>query len=241
MKINILTLFPEMFSGFLGNSIIKRAIESLKIEINTVNIRDYTKDKHKTADDYPYGGGAGMVLKVEPILEALNSIDKGFVIYTSPQGKTLNQNLSKYLSEKEIITIIAGHYEGIDERVVESSVDMEISIGDYVLTGGELASMVIIDSVVRLVNGVLGNKDSYIDDSFYNGLLDYPQYTRPENHNEMKVPEVLLSGNHENIRKWRLRQSIERTYKKRPDLLLERKLSKEEEKILDDIKKGELK
>lgn len=241
MKINILTLFPEMFSGFLGNSIIKRAIESLKIEINIVNIRDYTKDKHKTADDYPYGGGAGMVLKVEPILEALNSIDKGFVIYTSPQGKTLNQNLSKYLSEKEIITIIAGHYEGIDERVVESSVDMEISIGDYVLTGGELASMVIIDSVVRLVNGVLGNKDSYIDDSFYNGLLDYPQYTRPENHNEMKVPEVLLSGNHENIRKWRLRQSIERTYKKRPDLLLERKLSKEEEKILDDIKKGELK
>ena len=238
MKINILTLFPEMFSGFKSESIIKRAINSGALEINIIDIRDYTFDKHNTADDTPFGGGAGMVLKAEPIFRALENT-KGKVIYTSPQGVTLNQKLSNELSGEDEITIIAGHYEGIDERVIEEKVDLEISIGDFVLTGGELPAMVIADSIARLLPGVI-RKDSYEQDSFYNGLLDHPHYTRPAEFDGLKVPDVLLSGHHKNIELWRKKESLKRTYERRPDLLKDRELSKEEKKMLEEIKKREV-
>jgi len=233
MKINILTLFPAMFAGFKSESIIKRAINSGSLEINIIDIRDYTTDKHKTADDTPFGGGAGMVLKAEPIFRALENTD-GKVIYTSPQGVTLNQNLSNDLSSEEEITIIAGHYEGIDERVIEEKVDLEISIGDFVLTGGELPAMVIADSIARLLPGVI-KKDSYEQDSFYNGLLDHPHYTRPAEIEGLKVPETLLSGHHKNIELWRKKESLKRTYLRRPDLLEGREFTKEEKKLLKEI------
>ena len=235
MKINILTLFPGMFSGFTSESIIKRAINSGSLEINIVDIRDYTFDKHNTADDTPFGGGAGMVLKAEPILKALEGID-GKVIYTSPQGVRLNQKLSNELSVEKEITIIAGHYEGIDERVIDEKVDLEISIGDFVLTGGELPAMVIADSIARLLPGVI-KQDSYEQDSFYNGLLDHPHYTRPAKIGDLEVPEILLSGHHKNIELWRKKESLKRTYLRRPDLLENREFTKEEKKILDEIKK----
>ena len=233
MKINILTLFPAMFAGFKGESIIKRAINSGSLEINIIDIRDYTFDKHNTADDTPFGGGAGMVLKAEPIFRALENTS-GKVIYTSPQGVTLNQNLSNDLSAEEEITIIAGHYEGIDERVIEEKVDLEISIGDFVLTGGELPAMVIADSIARLLPGVI-KKDSYEQDSFYNGLLDHPHYTRPAEIDGLKVPEILLSGHHKNIELWRKKESLKRTYLRRPDLLEGREFTKEEKKLLKEI------
>jgi tRNA (guanine37-N1)-methyltransferase len=234
MKINILTLFPEMFSGFKSESIIKRAISSGALEINIIDIRDYTFDKHNTADDTPFGGGAGMVLKAEPIFRALENRG-GKVIYTSPQGITLTQKLSNELSEEKEITIIAGHYEGIDERVIEQKVDLEVSIGDFVLTGGELPAMVITDSIARLLPGVI-KKDSYEQDSFYNGLLDHPHYTRPAEFDGLKVPDILLSGHHKNIELWRKKESLKRTYERRPDLLEGRKLTKEEKKMLEEIK-----
>jgi len=234
MKINILTLFPAMFTGFKSESIIKRAINSGSLEINIIDIRDYTFDKHNTADDTPFGGGAGMVLKAEPIFRALENTS-GKVIYTSPQGVTLNQNLSNELSFEEEITIIAGHYEGIDERVIEQKVDLEISIGDFVLTGGELPAMVIADSIARLLPGVI-NKDSYEQDSFYNGLLDHPHYTRPAEIDGLKIPEILLSGHHKNIELWRKKESLKRTYLRRPDLLEGREFTKEEKKLLKEIK-----
>jgi tRNA (guanine37-N1)-methyltransferase len=233
MKINILTLFPAMFAGFKSESIIKRAINSGSLEINIIDIRDYTTDKHKTADDTPFGGGAGMVLKAEPIFRALENID-GKVIYTSPQGVRLHQNLSNELSSEKEITIIAGHYEGIDERVIEEKVDLEISIGDFVLTGGELPAMVIADSIARLLPGVI-KKDSYEQDSFYNGLLDHPHYTRPAEFDGLKVPETLLSGHHKNIELWRKKESLKRTYLRRPDLLEGREFTKEEKKLLKEI------
>ena len=233
MKINILTLFPAMFAGFKGESIIKRAINSGSLVINIIDIRDYTFDKHNTADDTPFGGGAGMVLKAEPIFRALENTS-GKVIYTSPQGVTLNQNLSNDLSAEEEITIIAGHYEGIDERVIEEKVDLEISIGDFVLTGGELPAMVIADSIARLLPGVI-KKDSYEQDSFYNGLLDHPHYTRPAEIDGLKVPEILLSGHHKNIELWRKKESLKRTYLRRPDLLEGREFTKEEKKLLKEI------
>ncbi|UUV17990.1 tRNA (guanosine(37)-N1)-methyltransferase TrmD [Fusobacteria bacterium ZRK30] len=233
MKINILTLFPAMFAGFKSESIIKRAINSGSLEINIIDIRDYTFDKHNTADDTPFGGGAGMVLKAEPIFRALENTS-GKVIYTSPQGVTLNQNLSNDLSAEEEITIIAGHYEGIDERVIEEKVDLEISIGDFVLTGGELPAMVIADSIARLLPGVI-KKDSYEQDSFYNGLLDHPHYTRPAEFDGLKVPEILLSGHHKNIELWRKKESLKRTYLRRPDLLEGREFTKEEKKLLKEI------
>lgn len=235
MKINILTLFPEMFSGFTQESIIGRAVEKGLIEINVVDIRDYCYDKHKQADDLPFGGGAGMVMKIEPILRALED-NHGKVIYTTPQGKRFNQKIAIDLSKEKELTIIAGHYEGIDERVVENYVDMEISIGDFVLTGGELPAMMITDAIARLVPDVI-KKESYENDSFYNGLLDYPQYTRPAEYNGLKVPDVLLSGHHKNIEIWRKKESLKRTYLRRPDLLKTRKLTKEEQKLLFEIKK----
>ena len=234
MKINILTLFPAMFVGFKSESIIKRAINSGALEINIIDIRDYALNKHNTADDTPFGGGAGMVLKAEPIFRALKNTG-GKVIYTSPQGITLNQSLSNELSTEKEITIIAGHYEGIDERVIDEKVDLEISIGDFVLTGGELPAMVIADSIVRLLPGVI-KKDSYEQDSFYNGLLDHPHYTRPSEFDGLEVPVILLSGHHKNIELWRKKESLKRTYERRPDLLESKKLTVEEKKILEEIK-----
>ena len=235
MKINILTLFPEMFSGFFDESIMKRAIDNKLIEVNIVNIRDYANDKHQIVDDSPFGGGPGMLLKIEPLSKALESLKHSKIIYTSPQGKTFNQNIAKELFKEEEITIIAGRYEGIDERVIEEFVDMEISIGDYVLTGGEIPAMAIIDAVSRLIPGVLGNKASYEEDSFYNGLLDHPQYTRPAIYKNKKVPDILLSGNHAKIEEWRLKKSLERTKERRPDLLEKRKFTKKEMILLKEI------
>lgn len=235
MKINILTLFPEMFSGFKSESIIGKALKRGLLEINVVNIRDFCYDKHKQADDMPFGGGAGMVMKPEPLFRALETV-KGKVIYTTPQGVRFNQKLAIELSQEEEITIIAGHYEGIDERVVENKVDLEVSIGDFVLTGGELPAMMITDCIARLVPGVI-KKESYENDSFFNGLLDYPHYTRPAEYEGMKVPGVLLSGHHKNIELWRLKESLKRTYLRRGELLLGRKLNEVEKKLLVEIKK----
>ena len=216
MKFSVLTLFPDMFSP-LKESIIGKAIEDKKIELNLINIRDFSKDKHKKVDDTPYGGGAGMVMKADVVYDAYEHIkdEKAKVIFLSPQGKTLNQNKVKELATEEHIILLCGHYEGIDQRVIDEIVDEEISIGDYVLTGGELPAMVLIDSVSRYVEGVL-SKDSIKEESFTNNLLEYPQYTRPEIFHGIKVPEVLLSGHHENIKKWREEQSLKNTLQKRP-------------------------
>ncbi len=238
MKINILTLFPQMFEGFKGESIIKRAIEGNKVEVNIINIRDYTFDKHNQADDTPFGGGAGMVMKPEPLFRALDELNtNGLVVYTSPQGERFNQKIANNFANEKEITIIAGHYEGIDERVVEKYVDREISLGDFVLTGGELPAMVIADAVIRLLPEVLGNKASYENDSFFNGLLDHPHYTRPANYEGMEVPEVLLSGHHKNIELWRKKESLKRTLLRRPKLLKKKMLDKVEKKLLEEIKK----
>ena len=219
MIFSILTLFPEMFEG-IKQSIIGKAIEKNLIEVNLVNIRDFSKDKHKKVDDTPYGGGAGMVLKPDVVYDAYTSIksDNAKVIYLSPKGKTLNQKKVKELAKENHIILLCGHYEGIDQRVLDEIVDEEISIGDYVLTGGEIPAMVLIDSVSRYVEGVINN-ESVEEESFSNGVLEYPQYTRPEIFLNKKVPEVLLSGHHENIRKWREEQALEVTRHNRPDLL----------------------
>ena len=219
MKFDVLTLFPEMFE-ILNQSIIGKAIEKDLIDINLINIRDFSKDKHKKVDDTPYGGGAGMVMKPDVVYDAYQSIkDKqAKVIYMSPQGKPLNQKKVEELSKENHLIILCGHYEGIDQRVLDKIVDEEISIGDYVLTGGEIPAIVLIDSVSRYVEGVL-KEESIKEESFSNGLLEYPQYTRPEVFEGMKVPEVLLSGHHENIEKWRKEKSLEMTKKKRPDIL----------------------
>ena len=219
MKFYVLTLFPEMF-GILNQSIIGKAIEKELIDINLINIRDFSKDKHKKVDDTPYGGGAGMVMKPDFVYDAYKSIEdrNAKVIYMSPQGKTLNQKKVEELAKESHLIILCGHYEGIDQRVLDKIVDEEISIGDYVLTGGEIPAMVLIDSVSRYVKGVL-NEESIQEESFSNWLLEYPQYTRPEIFEGVKVPEILLSGHHENIEKWRKEKSIEITKKKRPEIL----------------------
>lgn len=219
MVIDILTLFPNMFEGFLSESIIKRAIDAKKVTVNVHNIRDYSKDPHKKVDDYGYGGGEGMVLMPQPIFDAVKDLRKedSYVILTTPQGTTFNHNLAHGLTLKKHIIIICGHYEGFDERI-RTLADIEISIGDFVLTGGELPSMVICDSVIRLIDGVI-NENSHKNDSFEDTLLDYPVYTHPANYEGLEVPEVLLSGHHENIRKWRLNEQIKRTKERRPDLL----------------------
>ena len=219
MKFDVLTLFPEMFES-LNQSIIGKGKEKGLIDINLVNIRDFSKNKHKQVDDTPYGGGAGMVMKADVVYDAYKSLKaaKAKVIYMSPQGKVLNQNKVQSLAKEEHIILLCGHYEGIDQRVLDEIVDEEISIGDYVLTGGEIPAMVLIDSVSRYVEGVI-KKESTEEESFSNGLLEYPQYTRPETFLNSKVPEVLLSGNHQNIDKWRKEQSLKITAIKRPDLL----------------------
>lgn len=219
MRFDILTLFPEMFAG-LYESIIGRAEKDGKVEINLVNIRDFSKNKHKKVDDYPYGGGAGMVIRPDVVYDAYSSLDNknAKVIYLSPQGKTLTQSKVQELSKEEHLILLCGHYEGIDERVLEEIVDEEVSIGDYVLTGGELPAMVLVDAVSRYVTGVI-NEESIIEESFSNGLLEYPQYTRPEKFLDKEVPEVLLSGHHKNIEEWRKKKALENTNNKRPDLL----------------------
>ncbi len=228
MRIDILTLFPEMVDGVLSESIIGRARKNGYIEINCINIRDFSKDKHRRVDDYPYGGGTGMVMQAQPIYDACQSVinssdSKPVIIYMSPQGKVFNQKTAKKLAQYEHIVLLCGHYEGVDERVIEEVVDFELSVGDYVLTGGELPAIVVADCVSRLVPGVLANADAYTEESHYNGLLEYPQYTRPPEFMGRKVPEVLLSGHHKNIAEWRREQSILRTKQKRPDLLGEDK------------------
>lgn len=233
MKINILTLFPEFFSNFKTESIIGKALNKGLLEINIINIRDYCLDKHKQADDIPFGGGAGMVMKGEPIVKALKEL-KGRVIYPSPQGVVYNQSIAIELSKLEEITIICGHYEGVDERVIENYVDMEISIGDFVLTGGELPAMIIADSVARMVPDVI-KKDSYENDSFFNGLLDHPHYTQPREFEGLSVPEVLYSGHHKKIDEWRLKESLKRTKLRRPDLLKNREFTKLEKKLMKEI------
>ena len=219
MKFDILTLFPEMFDS-MKYSIIGKAVEKELIDINIVNIRDFSKDKHKKVDDTPYGGGAGMVIRPDVVYDSYKSVyeEGAKAIYLTPQGKTLNQDKVKELSQEKHLILICGHYEGIDQRVLDEIVDEEISIGDYVLTGGEIPAMVLIDSVSRYVDGVI-TSESVEEESFSNGLLEYPQYTRPEEFLGKKVPDVLLSGHHANIKKWREEQSLERTKKKRPDLI----------------------
>jgi len=236
MKFDILTLFPEMFNS-LRESIIGRAEKNKAISINLVNIRDFSTDKHKHVDDMPYGGGAGMVIKPDVVYDAYNSIksEDAKVIYLSPKGKTLTQEIVEELSKESHLILLCGHYEGIDQRVLDEIVDEEISIGDYVLTGGELPAMVLVDSVSRYVDGVL-TKESISEESFSNGLLEYPQYTRPEVFLEKKVPEVLLSGHHSNIKKWRRNESLKLTYHRRPELLNKIELTNEDKKYLDELK-----
>jgi len=221
MKIDILTLFPGMFSC-LNESILGRAQEKNLLEINVVNIRDFSKDKHKKCDDAPFGGGAGMVMMAQPICDAFDSLDiteDSCRIYVSPKGKRLDQNLVKELAQKKHLVLLCGHYEGVDQRALDLNIDMEVSIGDYVLTGGEIPAMVIIDSVSRFVPEVLGSAQSAEDESFSDNLLEYPQYTRPQNFRGLEVPQILLSGNHGKIDEWRYNQKVEITKQKRPDLL----------------------
>lgn len=220
IKFNVLTLFPDMFSPILNESIIGRAVKSGEVSVNTVNIRDFANNKHNRVDDYPYGGGAGMLMQAPPIYDAYKSLNVNKdvpVIYMSPQGRKFNQKIAQEYSKCSEVVILCGHYEGVDERIIEEIVTDEISIGDYVLTGGELPAMVFIDTVSRLVDGVI-TKESIEDESFSNNRLEYPQYTRPEEFRGRRVPDVLLSGHHENIKKWREEQSILRTKNRRPDL-----------------------
>ncbi|HOK43378.1 MAG TPA: tRNA (guanosine(37)-N1)-methyltransferase TrmD [Thermoclostridium caenicola] len=223
MRFDILTLFPESVDRFLNESIIGRAREKGILDIRTINIRDFSKDKHRKTDDYPYGGGAGMVMTPQPIYDAWRSVvdEVGYrprTIYMSPQGRLFNQSIARELKEEKHLIILCGHYEGVDERVLEEIVDDEISIGDYVLTGGELPAMVLVDCVSRLVDGVLSSEESFSRESHYDGLLEYPQYTRPPEFMGRKVPEILLTGHHANIEKWRFLQMLERTKARRPDL-----------------------
>ncbi len=236
MRIDILTLFPEMFTAPFEASIIKRAREKNLVEIQTVNIRDFAPGVHRQVDDYPFGGGAGMVMKADVVAAAIDSCrrEDSWVVCLSPRGQTLCQSRVKELAGKPHLLMLCGHYEGVDERIMER-VDEELSIGDYILTGGELAAMVVTDAVVRLVPGVLGAEESVLEESFSGGLLEYPHYTRPRIFAGQEVPEVLLSGHHERIRRWRKKQALLQTLLKRPELLLEREFDAEEKKLLQEI------
>lgn len=243
MKFDILTLFPGMFAGAFDESIIKRGQEKQLIEIKLHNIRDWAFDKHQTADDAPYGGGAGMVMKPEPLAACIESVKSlqpaSTVVMMSPQGRKLNQKVVTELASRDGLIIICGRYEGIDERIRQSYAEDDISIGDYILSGGEIAAMVIVDAVTRVVPGVLGSSESAENDSFGDGLLEYPHYTRPPEFKGISVPESLLSGNHELIRKWRRRESLRKTRTLRPDLFKELVLSKEDLKFLAEIEMEE--
>jgi tRNA (guanine37-N1)-methyltransferase len=239
IRFDILSLFPEMFESPFNFSILKRARENNLLDVHLHNIRDYAEDKHRVTDDAPYGGGGGMVMKVEPIDRALAAIadeqNRGLIVLLTPQGEPFTQEIARDLSSCPRIILICGHYEGVDERVRNSLVDREISIGDYILTGGELSAMVVVDAVSRLIPGILGNNESAFMDSFSDGLLEYPHYTRPANYRGMQVPDVLLSGNHRNIQMWRRKESLKKTYLRRSDLLNKIKMSEEDKKILEEI------
>ncbi|WP_178946804.1 tRNA (guanosine(37)-N1)-methyltransferase TrmD [Enterococcus mundtii] len=244
MKIDVLTLFPRMFEGPMGESIIGKAVAKELLEINVSNFREYSDTKHQTVDDYPYGGGAGMLLKVQPIYDNIKAIEekhpetKKRVILLDPAGKPFNQKMAEEFSEEEHLIFICGHYEGYDERI-RSLVTDEVSLGDYVLTGGELGAMVMIDATVRLLPDVLGNQTSAQTDSHSTGLLEHPQYTRPAEFKDMKVPEVLTNGNHKLIEEWQLKESLRRTYLRRPDMLAKLDMTPQMEKMLAEIKKEE--
>lgn len=227
MQIDVLTIFPEFFE-VLNQGILGRAIEEGKFSVQAVNIRDFSKDKHKKTDDTPYGGGAGMLMTPDPIVSAVESVDasrKAYRIYMSPRGKTLNQDMVERLAKEDRLLILCGDYEGVDQRAIDLCIDEEVSIGDYVLTGGELPALVLINAVARYIDGVLGSSESTSEESFSNGLLEYPQYTRPEVYRGLEVPKVLLGGNHKDIEKWRVEKSLEITMKNRPDLLLKLNLA----------------
>lgn len=225
MIIDVLTLFPKMFMPVLSTSIIGRAIKRGILNVNLYNIRDFSRDKHGKVDDYPYGGGAGMILAPQPVFDAFDYIKQRYpdqtmhTIYMSPQGQRFEQSMAQRLAQYQHLIILCGHYEGVDQRIIDALIDEEISIGDYVLTGGELPAMVIIDVISRLIPGVLNKDESYMEESFSSGLLEYPQYTRPAEYRNMRVPEILLSGDHAAVQKWRLQMSLERTACRRPDLL----------------------
>lgn len=241
LQFTAISLFPEMFDAVAQYGVVGRAIKNNQVKLDCINPRDFTKDKHRTVDDRPYGGGPGMLMKVEPLekavkhAKAMTSI-KAKVIYLSPQGKKLDHQLVKELSEEQHLILLSGRYEGVDQRLIEQQVDMELSIGDFVLSGGELAAMVLIDSITRLVPNVLGHSDSAIEDSFEDGLLDHPHYTRPESYLADKVPAVLLGGDHKAIAQWRLQQRLGRTWLKRPDLLANKELSNNEQALLLEFK-----
>ena len=244
IKFDVLSIFPEMFASPLNFSLLKKAQEKSILNICLHDIRNWADDKHKMTDDAPYGGGCGMVMKVEPVEKALAAIrspeDDSLVVLMTPQGKTFNQKIAAQLAEKKQIIIICGRYEGVDERIREHLVDREISIGDYILTGGELAALVLIDAVSRLIPDVLGNPESTLGESFSHNLLEYPQYTRPAEYKGWMVPDVLLSGNHAQIELWHKRESLRRTYQRRPDLLKKIKLLAEHKKILEKIKQEDI-
>ncbi|MCY8917203.1 tRNA (guanosine(37)-N1)-methyltransferase TrmD [Bacillus atrophaeus] len=242
MKIDFLTLFPDMFEGVLGSSILQKAQEKNAVEFDVVNFRAFSDNKHKTVDDYPYGGGAGMVLKPQPVFDAVEELTAKSkasprIILVCPQGERFNQKKAEELAEEEHLMFICGHYEGYDERIREHLVIDEISIGDFVLTGGELPAMMIADSVVRLLPGVLGKEESHLEDSFSTGLLEHPHYTRPADYNGLKVPEILLSGNHAKIKEWRKKESVKRTFLRRPDLLEHYPLTEQERKWISEWEK----
>jgi tRNA (guanine37-N1)-methyltransferase len=228
---NVITLFPDVFNEFLKCSIIGRAVEKKIVRVNLINLRDYAHDKHKTCDDYPFGGGAGMVLKAEPLANALNAIGgkKKRMVYPTASGKLLNQKKVKQFALEKELVIVCGHYEGIDQRIIDTYITDEVSIGDYVVSSGETAAMVMIDAITRLLKGVI-SEDSLKEESFQNGLLEYPQYTRPREILGLKVPEVLINGNHKEINEWRLEQSLKKTLKNRPDLIQSKMNKKGEEK-----------
>lgn len=238
IKFDVLTLFPEMFEAVLGGSITGRARAAGLLEMNFINIRDYSKDKHRNTDDYPYSGGGGMLMTPQPIYDAYMSVAEGLpqkphTVFLSPQGKVFDQKKAIELSKKDHIVFLCGHYEGVDQRVLDMIVDEEISIGDFVLTGGEIPAMAVIDSVSRMVPGVLANEGSYTNESHFSGLLEYPQYTHPQEFMGVKIPEILVSGHHKNIEKWKREQALLVTLKKRPDMLQKAKLTKEDKAFLE--------
>ena len=246
IRFDVLTLFPDMFKSVLGDSIIKRATEKGLLEFNFIDIRDFTKNKHRKVDDYPYSGGGGMLMSAQPVYDAYMSIVKELdykpmTIYMTPQGKVFNQKMAVDFSKEKHIVILCGHYEGIDQRVLDMIVDREISIGDYVLTGGEIPAMAVIDSISRMIPGVLSNEGSYTNESHFCGLLEYPQYTRPEEFMGIKIPDVLISGHHAKIEEWKHNEALKNTYYKRPDMLESYNLTEDDVKFLEELKKSESK
>lgn len=244
MRFDVLTLFPQMFDTVLGDSIIGRARENKLLEMNFIDIRDFTLNKHRKVDDYPYSGGGGMLMNPQPVYDAYMFVAKGLdykplTIYMSPQGKVFNQTIAADLSKEKHIVLLCGHYEGIDQRVIDEIVDMELSVGDFVLTGGEIPAMTVIDTVSRLIPGVLSAETSYENESHFNGLLEYPQYTRPAEWHGVSIPDVLISGHHANIEKWKREQSLINTLKKRPDMLEKAELTKEDKEFLNKCINGE--